>query len=143
MPIENFSVLLGKLGSSENGSPDLDGPAFRVSTKVAEVMLSLGAALARSAVRASPYYEETLDSAPKPAAPKPAAPKLAPLSLSELKERIAKATSIAELRCLRRRFACCSHPDRHKATEGSTATREMAAANQMIDAAISSMRSPR
>ena len=138
MPIENFSVLLGKLGSSENGNPDLDGPAFRVSTKVAEVMLSLGAALARSAVRASPYYEETLDSAPKPAAPKPA-----PLSLSELKERIAKASSIAELRCLRRRFACCSHPDRYKATEDSTATREMAAANQMIDAAISSMRGPR
>ena len=134
MPIENFSVLLGRLGSSENGgNPDLDGPAFRVSTKVAEVMLSLGAALARSAVRASPYYEETLDIAPKPA----------PLSLSELKEQIAKATSIAELRCLRRRFACCSHPDRHKATEGSTATREMAAANQMIDAAISSMRCPR
>ena len=139
MPIENFSVLLGRLGSSENGgNPDLDGPAFRVSTKVAEVMLSLGAALARSAVRASPYYEETLDSAPKAAAPKPA-----PLSLSELKEQIARATSIAELGCLRRRFARCSHPDRHNDTEDSSATCEMAAANQMIDEAISSMRCAR
>jgi hypothetical protein len=46
--MENFSVLLGKL--AKNGrNPDLDGPAFRVSTKVAEVMLSLGAALARNA----------------------------------------------------------------------------------------------
>jgi len=127
-------MLLGRLGSSENGgNTDLDEPAFRVSTKVAEVMLSLGAVFARSAVRASPYYEETLDSAPIPA----------PLSLSELKEQIAKATCIAELRCLRRRFAVCSHPDRHKATENSTATREMAAANQMIDAAISSMCRPR
>ena len=134
MPIENFSVLLGRLGSSENGgNPDLDGPAFRVSTKVAEVMLSLDAAFARSAVRASPYYEETLVSAPIPA----------PLSLSELKEQIARATSIAELGGLRRRFARCSHPDRHNDRADSTATCEMAAANQMIDEAIISMRCPR
>ncbi len=132
MPMENFSVLLGKLGDSANGNPELDGPAFRVSTKVAEVMLSLGAAFARSSVRASPYYEETIVIVPPPA----------PLSLSDLKELVAKATSIAELGCLRRRFALCSHPD-HKGSENSTATRDMAAANQMIDAAICSMRRPR
>jgi hypothetical protein len=130
--MENFSVLLGKL--AENGrNPNLDGPAFRVSTKVAEVMLSLGAALARNAARASSYYEELVESAPAPG----------PLSLSDLKEQIAKATSIAELRGLRRRFACCSHPDRHKASDDFKATREMAAANHMIDEAISSMRRPR
>ncbi len=95
-------------------------------------MLSLGAALARSAVRASPYYEETIVSAPPPA----------PLSLSELKEHVARATSIPELSCLRRRFARSGHPD-HKGPEASTATREMAAANQMIDEAIYSMRRPR
>ena len=129
MPIENFSAVLGRL-SENGGAPDLDGPAFRVSTKVAEVMLSLGAAIARSAVRASPYYEETLDVASVPA----------PLSLSELKEQITRATSIAELGCLRRRFARCSHPDRYNDTEDSNATREMAVANQMIDEAISSIR---
>ena len=132
MSIENFSAVLGKL-SENGGNPELDGPAFRVSTKVAEVMLSLGAAIARSAVRASPYYEETLDSAPVPA----------PLSLPELKEQVTRATSIAELRGLRRRFARCSHPDRHNDSKDSTATSEMAAANQLIDKAISSMRSPR
>ncbi|HWJ19812.1 MAG TPA: hypothetical protein VNR65_13905 [Geobacterales bacterium] len=132
MSIENFSAVLGKL-SENGGNPELDGPAFRVSTKVAEVMLSLGAAIARNAVRASPYYEETLDSAPVPA----------PLSLSELKEQVTRATSIAELRGLRRRFARCSHPDRHNDSEDSTATSEMAAANQLIDKAISSMRCPR
>ena len=130
--MENFSVLLGKL--AENGrNPNLDGPAFRVSTKVAEVMLSLGAALARNAARASSYYEELVESAPAPG----------PLSLSDLKEQIAKATSIAELRRLRRCFACCSHPDRHKASDDFKATREMAAANHMIDEAIRSMRRPR
>jgi hypothetical protein len=129
MSIENFSAVLGKL-SGNGGNPELDGPAFRVSTKVAEVMLSLGVPIARSAVRASPYYEETSVSAPIPA----------PLSLLELKEHIARATSIAELGCLRRRFARCSHPDRHKDTKELTATVEMAAANQMIDEAISSMR---
>ena len=132
MSIENFSAVLGKL-SENGGNPELDGPAFRVSTKVAEVMLSLGAAIARSAVRASPYYEETLVSVPVPA----------PLTLSELKEQITRATSIAELRGLRRRFASCSHPDRYNDTKDSTATYEMAAANQMIDQAISSMRYPR
>ncbi len=134
MPIETFSVLLGRLGGSESaGSADLDGPAFRVSAKVAEVVLSLGGALARSAARASAYYEETADSAPAPA----------PLSLPELREEIAKAASIAELRSLRRRFARCSHPDCRKAREDSAATQEMAAANQMIDEAISAMRHPR
>ncbi len=132
MSIENFSAVLGRL--SENGGyPELDKPAFRVSTKVAEVMLSLGAAMARSAARASPYYEETIVSAPVPA----------PLSLAELKEQILGATSIAELRGLRRRFARCSHPDRYNDTEDSTATCEMAAANHMIDVAISSMRCQR
>jgi hypothetical protein len=129
--MENFSVLLGKLAEN-GGNRDLDGPAFRVSTKVAEVMLSLGAALARNAVRASPYHEELVESAPTPA----------PLSLFDLKEQIAKAASIAELRGLRRRFARCSHPDRHKASD-SKATYQMAAANQMIDEAISSMRRQR
>ena len=133
MPMENFSVVLGKLGDSANGNAELDRPAFRVSTKVAEVMLSLGAAFARSAVRASPYYEETIVSPPPPAPP---------LSLPELKEHIARATSIPELSCLRRRFARSSHPD-HKGSEDSTAAREMAAANQMIDEAICSMRCPR
>ena len=132
MSIESFSAVLGRL-SETGGNPELDGPAFRVSTKVAEVMLSLGAAIARSAVRASPYYEETTVTAPIPA----------PLSLSELKEQIARAASIAELCSLRRRFARCSHPDRYNDAEDSTATREMAAANQMIDEAISSMRCPR
>jgi hypothetical protein len=130
--MENFSVLLGRL-TENSGNPDLDGPAFRVSTKVAEVMLSLGAALGKGAVRASSYYEELIESAPAPA----------PLSLLDLKEEIAKATSVAELRGLRRRFACCSHPDRHKASDDFKATREMAAANQMIDEAISSMRRQR
>ena len=132
MSIENFSAVLGRL-SENGGNPEVDGPAFRVSTKVAEVMLSLGVAIARSAVRASPYYEETIVGAPIPA----------PLSLSELKEQIARATSIAELGCLRRRFARCSHPDRHNDTEDSSATCEMAAANQMIDEALSSMRCAR
>ena len=127
--MENFSVLLGKL-TEKGGNPALDGPAFRVSTKVAEVMLSLGAAFAKNAMRASPYYEELVERAPTPA----------PLSLLNLKEQIAKATSIAELRGLRRRFARCSHPDRHKASDDFKATCEMAAANQMIDEAISSMR---
>ncbi len=132
MSIENFSAVLGKL-SDHGRNPELDGPAFRVSTKVAEVMLSLGVAIARSAARASPYYEETLDSTPLPP----------PLSLSELKERVTRATSIAELCGLRRRFARCSHPDRHNDRKDSTATIEMAAANQMIDEAITSMRCPR
>jgi hypothetical protein len=133
--MENFSVLLGRLGSSESaGSAELDGPTCRVSTKVAEVVLSLGGALARSAAHASSsYYDETLDSPQIPAA----------LTLAELKELIVKAPSIAELHGLRRRFARSSHPDRHKASEGSTATWEMAAANRMIDEAICAMRRPR
>jgi len=132
MPVENFSVLLGKLGGSANADAEFEGPAFRVSTKVAEVMLSLSSVLSRSASRASPYYEETSVSAPS----------WAPLSLPELKEQIARAASIAELRCLRRRFAVFSHPD-HKGSGDADATREMAAANQMIDEAIRSMRRPR
>jgi hypothetical protein len=58
--MENFSVLLGKLAEN-GGHPNLDRPAFRVSSKVAEVMLSLGAALARNAARASSYLAYPFD----------------------------------------------------------------------------------
>ncbi len=125
MPIENFSVLLGKL--AEHSSSEFAQPAFRVSTQVAEVMLSLGAVFA-SAGRAAVYSEEAAR-----------APAPAPLSLSDLKNEIARATSVAELRGLRRRFARCSHPDCYDASKNSMATYEMAVANRMIDEAISSM----
>lgn len=132
MPLENFSIVLDKLGSPEKaGSPD--GPAFRVSAKVAEIMLSLDGVRARAAARVSPYDEEAAATALRQA----------PLTLSDLKDRVAGATSLAELRALRRRFARSCHPDRQKASDGAKATWEMAAANRMIDDAIGQMRRAR
>ncbi len=128
MPIEKFNELLGRLSGLDAENNKLGGPAFKVSSGVALMMLSLGAGRAKDFGRSRGYYEEMLDGAP-------AAP---PLSFSELKLQIARATSIDELRRLRRKFARCSHPDCH--SEDTAAATEMAAANRLIDEAISSLR---
>ncbi len=129
MPIEKFSELLGRLRGSDTDNNQLGGPAFRVSSGVALVMLSLGAGFKESG-RSRGYYDEMLDGALA----------VPPLSLSELKLQIARATSVEELRRLRRKFARCSHPDCHQASEDAAATSDMAAANRLIDEAISSLR---
>ena len=130
MPIEKFNELLGRLTGLDTDNNQAGGPAFRVSSDVALVMLSLGACRAKEFGRSHGYYEEMLDGAP-------AAP---PLSFSELKLQIARATSIDELGRLRRKFARCNHPDCHHASEDAAAASEMAAANRLIDEAISSLR---
>ncbi len=130
MPIEKFNELLGRLGGVDTDNNQPAGPAFRVSSGVAAVMLSLGAGGAKDFGRSHGYYEEMLDGAP----PAP------PLSFSELKLQVAQAASLDELRRLRRKFARCSHPDCHHASKDAAAASEMAAANRLIDEAISSLR---
>ncbi len=131
MPIEKFSELLGRLKGTENDSDaQLNRPAFPVSSGVALVMLSLGAGRLKVSGRSRGYYEEMLEGTP-------VAP---PLSLSELKLQITRATSIEELRRLRRKFARCSHPDCHQASDEPAAASEMAAANRLIDEALSCLR---
>ncbi len=131
MPVENFSALLGRLSPPEKDS-DLEpgGPVFRVSSNVALVVCSLTAGRTVNIIRSGGYYDEMTEEAPS-------AP---PISLQELKGLVEKATSIEELRRLRRNFARQSHPDRLKAAENSAATSDMAAANKLIDEAISLIR---
>lgn len=131
MPTETFSIVLGKLRGFEHADVSEPGPALRLSSSVAQVMLSIGAVRPAGVSRRPAYYEEeTLAAAP-----------LAPgFSLAELKEQIGKATSIAELRQMRRDFARARHPDHHKETDEAAAASEMAAANGLIDEAISRMR---
>lgn len=128
--MEDFRVMLGKLAVSASGeAAAAETPAFRVSPKVAEVMVLLRGSVTSGASRASPYEEEAQRQPVEP-----------PLTLADLKERIPRASSIAELRSLRRRFAHSNHPDRHKPSEEAVATLEMSAANQLIDEAIRSRR---
>ena len=133
MPTEPFSIVLGKLRGFEHaGVSEPGGPALRLSSDVALVMLSIGAVRSAGLSRKPAYYdEETLGAAP---------PLMQGLSLAELKERIGKAKSISELRQMRRDFARARHPDHHKQTGEAAAASEMAAANVLIDEAISLMR---
>lgn len=131
MPIETFNNLLGKLRGSEDAHvSEPGGPAFRLSSDVALVMLSIGAVRTAGLSRGSAYYEETLERAPAAQG----------LSLPEFKEQAAKAKSIAELRQMRRTFARFRHPDHQTHADATAAASEMAAANGIIDEAISLMR---
>ena len=130
MPAEKFSAWLGKLGAGRDVSPESGDPVSRISSNVADAVLLLGAGKARrSSGGAWGYY----------AAEAVERPPVAPPSLADLKVQIGKAASIAELRRLRRNFATLSHPDR-KAADDPGATRQMAAANELIDQAILAMR---
>lgn len=131
MPVETFNNVLGRLrGSEDAGVSEPGGPAFRLSTDVALVMLSIGAVRPAGLSRGSAYYEETLERAPV----------AQELSLPELKEQAGKAKSIAELRQMRRTFARFRHPDHQSNSDQAAAASEMAAANGLIDEAISRMR---
>jgi hypothetical protein len=128
MPANDFSAWLGKLG--RDVSPESDDPVSRTSSTVADAVLSLAAEKAQrgSGGGAWSYYAEAVERPP-----------MSPPSLADLKMQIGKAASIAELRRLRRNFARLGHPDR-KAADAPAATRQMQAANELIDQAISSMR---
>jgi hypothetical protein len=131
MPVEDFSALLGTLSSLQRDQLEESSPITRVSSGVAHAVFSLGAGqTANSAQRPSIYYEEVVATAPAAQPP----------SLADLRRQVAEATSIGELHRLRRSFARACHPDRRGRSEGYSATYEMAAANELIDRAIASMR---
>jgi hypothetical protein len=131
MPVEDFSALLGTLSSLQKDPLEESSPITRVSSSVAHAVFSLGAGqTVNSAQRPSIYYEEIVGTPPSPQPP----------SLADLKRQVEQASSIAELHYLRRSFARACHPDRRGRSEGYSATYEMAAANEMIDRAIVSMR---
>jgi hypothetical protein len=130
MPANDFTAWLGKLGAERDVSLESDDPVSRVSSNVAYAVLSLSAANGRSAGGASNYYAEAVERS---------AIASAPPSFADLKAEVGKAASIAELRRLRRSFATVTHPDR-KAADDPAATHRMAAANELIDAAILAIR---
>jgi hypothetical protein len=131
MPVEDFSALLGTLSSLRKDQLEESSPITRVSSSVAHAVLSLGAGqTAKSAARPSIYYDEIVGTPPAPRAP----------SLADLRRQVAEASSIGELHHLRRSFARACHPDCRGRSEGYSATYEMAAANELIDRAIASMR---
>jgi hypothetical protein len=131
MPVEDFSALLGTLSSLQKDPLEESSPITRVSSSVAHAVFSLGAGqTARSAQRPSIYYEEIVGTPPAQQPP----------SLADLRRQVAEASSVGELHHLRRSFARACHPDCRGRSEGYAATYEMAAANELIDRAIASMR---
>ena len=132
MPVKDFSGLLGKLNDLDKESQfDHGRGAVRVSSSVAHVVWSLAAGRAPNFSRPAAYYED---------AAAERMPDAQPPSLADLKEEIASAKSVGDLRRLRRRFARVGHPDSRKKTETTSATYQMAAANELIDKAIMAMR---
>ncbi|MGO8953118.1 MAG: hypothetical protein ACLPWS_22025 [Rhodomicrobium sp.] len=131
MSAGTFARLLDELNGREDvKNSGLGGPLSRVSSSVGLTMLDLAPQTDAGSPHKTPYYEEVPDE-----------PQIAPrLSLSDLASSIGKATTAGELRRLRRSYARACHPDRRKAADHSAATSEMAAANELIDRAIASLR---
>ena len=124
----SFIRVLNDLGGAEETwERALGEPQPRVSAGVGSMVAALGPEKKNGIGRAPLRYEEL----PEEQQPKPQ------LSLSDLVSQIGKATSMDELRRLRRQFARLSHPDR---CDDLSATSEMAAANRLIDDAIASLR---
>jgi hypothetical protein len=127
----SFSRVLNDLGGAEESwESALGEPQLRISAGVGSMVAALGPEKKNGIGRAPRRYEEL----PEEQQPKPQ------LSLSDLVSQIGKATSMDELRRLRRQFARLSHPDR---CDDSSATSEMAAANRLVDDAIASLRKRR
>ncbi len=131
MMARSFSRVLEELGSAEeDGDGTLAEPQFKVSAGVGLMVTALGPQRNSGSLRKSAQYEE-MHEEPEP---------LPQLSLPELESQIGGATTMEELRRLRRQFARSSHPDR---SEDASATSEMAAANRLIDDAIAALRERR
>jgi len=131
MSAATFARLLDALDGQEDVKiPDLGGPLSKVSSDVGLTMLNLAPQKDATSPHKRHYYEEA-----------PEEPQIAPrLSLSDLASLAGKATTAGELRRLRRSFARTCHPDRREAADHCAATSEMAAANELIDRAIISLR---
>jgi hypothetical protein len=131
MMARSFSRVLNDLGGAEETwESALSEPQLRVSASVGSMVAALGPEKRNGLGRAPLRYEEL----PEEKQPEPQ------LSLSDLVSQTGKATSMDELRRLRRQFARLSHPDR---CDDSSANSEMAAANRLIDDAIASLRKRR
>jgi hypothetical protein len=131
MKAETFGQLLAQLGLLEETAGKREaGPHFRFSAGAGLAVLSLAPQKAGGPAHRAWNYEEVLEE--RQAAP--------PISLADLAREIAKATTIQELRRLRRAFARLRHPDQCHAGAGQAATSEMAAANRLIDDAMISLR---
>ena len=127
----SFSRVMNDLGGAEESwESALGEPQLRVSAGVGSMVAALGPEKKLRIGRSPLRYEEL----PEEQQPKPR------VSLSDLVSQIGKATSMDELRRLRRQFARLSHPDR---CDDSSATSEMAAANRLVDDAIASLRKRR
>jgi hypothetical protein len=130
MPVEDFRGLLGRLKEHDNETLFDPAGSVRMSSGVAHAVWSLAAARAPNSTQPAAYYEDVAERSP--AAQQP--------SLSDLRQEIAAAKSLSDLHRLRRSFARLSHPDSRKRTETTSATYQMAAANELIDEAILAMR---
>ncbi|MGO9544080.1 MAG: hypothetical protein ACLPPF_04710 [Rhodomicrobium sp.] len=129
MKAETFSRLLDQ-HVEEAWEQRLCEPKFKISSNVAFTMVELCAQKAPNLSRMPPFYSEMLEETQV----------LAQYSLSGLAAQISKATTVEELRYLRREFAQQCHPDHHGKEGKCAATSVMAAANRLIDDAILAFR---
>jgi len=127
MAARSFSRVLDELGGMEEDGSALSEARARVPAGLGLAVTALGSQEKAAPEQKPRWYGEI-----------PEKPDTIPrLTLPELKEKIAGAACLEELRRLRRQFARFNHPDQRG---DSPANAEMAAANRLIDEAIAAFR---